>query len=751
MRKSEVLFLIGFLASFVSAQTVSISGTVTAGGAGLSGVIVRLLASQIADTTDASGAYTLSGTVSTLAPITDRAAANGIQYRNNVFTFNTSTAATVSARLFDLRGALVASVYEGRLGIGRTEVPFAFKNHGNAVYVLKVRSGESVAAYKIIPSSRNSSVIYDKSSSSGHGFLAKAAAFDWLQGTKLGYTSHLEQLTVSTGVVNFTMTASTSVPDFGANVFVFDPSMSSTTIQSQLTSTASKQVGSGNQFNSNRYAYLFKPGQYSLDVQLGYYMEAIGLGLSPDSVTLTGSVRSQSDLGSSNATCTFWKSMSGICVTPTGGTDTWAASQGAPIRRMHFKGSLALSDGGWSSGGFIADCKVDNAVDPGSQQQYFARNNTLGSWGGGGWNYTFVGCAGAPADNGVSRTTVPKTPVIAEKPFLAIDKSGNYFVLVPDLHRDSTTGISWASGATPGAQVPLDLFYVAKSTDNAASINTQLAAGKNLLFTPGHYNLEATVNVTRPGTIILGIGFPTLAPTAGNVAMKVSDVDGVRVAGFLFEGTTTNSPCLLQVGDSGSTVDHSKNPTILYDIFCRVGGQYNGLATCFVKINSNDAIFDGSWLWRADHGTGAGWNSNKNLYGLIVNGNNVTCYGMEVEHTQAYQTWWNGNNGRLYFYQSEMPYDPPDNTSWSSSATDLGYPSYKVSDNVKIHEARGLGVYSVFQNNVTANNAFEVPAVAKNMGITIHHMVTEKLGGGTISHVINGTGGTASSSVTDYP
>jgi hypothetical protein len=227
--------------------------------------------------------------------------------------------------------------------------------------------------------------------------------------------------------------------------------------------------------------------------------------------------------------------------------------------------------------------------------------------------------------------------------------------------------------------------------------------------------------------------------------MKISDVDGVRVGGFLFEGTNTNSPCLLQLGDSGSTVDHSRNPTIISDIFCRVGGEYNGLATCFVKINSNDAIFDHSWLWRADHGTGAGWNSNKNLYGLIVNGNNVTCYGMLVEHTQAFQTWWNGNNGRLFFYQSEMPYDPPNNTVWSEGNGILGYPSYKVSNTVTSHEAWGLGVYSVF--NVTSTNAYEVPTT----GTKMHHMVTQKLGGGEITHVINGVGGVASSSVLEYP
>jgi hypothetical protein len=746
----KVSLLVVLIASLAIGQTVSISGTVTtSGGSALSGVIVRLVSSLIADTTDANGAYTLSGTVPTLLPVAQRAAANSILYKNNMFSFTTPAAAMVSVRLFDLRGAMVATVYSGRLNQGRTDVPFAFKNHGNAVYVMKVKSENATETYKIIPTGRSYSVVYDKSTSSGRSFLAKAAAFDWLQATKLGYSSHLEQLNAMSGVVDITMNATTTAPDFGSSVMVFDPSMSMSTIQSTLTNISNTQDGA--QFGHNRYAWLFKPGSYSLDIDVGFYTEALGLGLSPDSVQITGAVRSSAAWMGHNATCTFWKSAAGFAVTPTGGNDVWEASQAAPVRRMHIKGGLALSDGGWSSGGFIADCKVDGAVNPGSQQQYFSRNSNVGSWGGGGWNYTFVGCVGAPADNGVSRTAVPKTPVIAEKPFLAIDKSNNYFVLVPNLRRDSTAGVSWAGGTTPGVQLPIDLFFIAKPTDNAAAINAALAQGKNLLLTPGHYTFESTVTVTRPGTIVLGIGFPTIVPSSGNVALKIADVDGVRVGGILLEGGSTNTPCLLQLGDSGSTVDHSRNPTIIYDIFTRVGGEYNGLATTFVKINSNDVVFDHCWLWRADHGTGAGWTSNKNLYGLIVNGNNVTCYGMLVEHTQAFQTWFNGENGRLYFYQSEMPYDPPDNTSWSEGGTTVGFPSYKVSNTVKTHEARGLGVYSVFRNNVTATNAFEVPAVAKNAGITMHHLCTQKLGSGEITHVINGTGGVASSSVVDYP
>jgi|WetSurMetagenome_2_1015567.scaffolds.fasta_scaffold00055_50 hypothetical protein len=744
--KSSCLFIL--IAAFLvfSQTTISISGKVSSNsGQPIQGAIVRLVAASVADTTNASGDYSLSTIVSSLTPVPRPSARNTLKYENRSLTFRLPAPAMVSANLYDMRGALVRAIYSGYMPSGETVVRLGAARLGGSMYLLRVTLDGNASTIKIIPSSAGTFSLGELSPI--HDVVAKASAtLEWVQATKAGYASHFEQLAVTSGTVNIILNALGTPPDFGPNVLIFDPSMNTGFMQARLDTVSGLQDGA--QFGAGRYAYFFKPGFYNLDVRVGFYTEALGLGLTPDSVQITGLVHSEADWMGGNATCTFWRACAGICVLPDNGLNRWAASQGVPVRRMHIKGNVALDDGGWSSGGYIADTKVDGSVSSGSQQQYFSRNDVYGSWGGQVWNMVFVGVTGAPTENGVNRTVVPKTPLIAEKPFLNIDRSGNYFIMVPDLRRDSTAGVSWAGGTTAGIQLPIDLFYIAKPTDNAASINAALASGKNMLFTPGHYNLESTILVTRPGTVVLGIGYPSLTPVNGNIAMKVSDVDGVKIGGLLLEGNTQNSPVLLQVGDSGSTLDHSKNPICLYDIFCRVGGQFNGLAACFVKINCNDVILDHTWLWRADHGAGAGWNSNKNANGLIVNGNNVTVYGLFVEHTQEYQTWWNGENGRVYFYQSEMPYDPPDQPSWMRGSVN-GYPSYKVSDNVRTHEARGLGVYSVFHNNVASENAYEVPMNAP--GIKMHHLVTQKLGGGEITHVINTTGGTASSSVLDYP
>src|SRR5579862_5532166 len=178
-------------------------------------------------------------------------------------------------------------------------------------------------------------------------------------------------------------------PDFGPNVLVFDSSMTAASVQSRLDAVFGQQEA--NQFGTNRYAIFFKPGKYDLDVQVGFYTQVIGLGKSPDDVAITGAVRSKARWMRGNATCNFWRSAENLSVTPTqdDNINIWAVSQGTALRRVHIKGDLNLSDGGWSSGGFMADCKIDGHVNSGTQQQWLSRNTSFGQWTGGAWNMVF--------------------------------------------------------------------------------------------------------------------------------------------------------------------------------------------------------------------------------------------------------------------------------------------------------------------------------------------------------------------------
>ena len=163
------------------------------------------------------------------------------------------------------------------------------------------------------------------------------------------------------------------VPDFGPNVLVFDSPMAN--IQGRIDAVFRQQERS--QFGTNRYAILFKPGKYDLDLQVGFYTQVLGLGISPDDVAISGAVRCKARwMANNNATCNFWRCVENLSVTPTqdSNINIWAVSQATALRRVHLRGNMNLWDGGWSSGGFIADCKIDGQVNSGSQQQWFSRN-----------------------------------------------------------------------------------------------------------------------------------------------------------------------------------------------------------------------------------------------------------------------------------------------------------------------------------------------------------------------------------------
>ena len=283
--------------------------------------------------------------------------------------------------------------------------------------------------------------------------------------------------------------------DFGDRVKIYDPSMPMATIQSELTSIFSGLESA--QFSTNRYALMFKPGAYNLDVRVGYYMQVLGLGPVPDDVAITGSVRVTAEWFGGNATHNFWRAAENLSVISS--NNTWGVSQGAALRRVHIKGALSLSAGGWSSGGFLADSKIDAATMSGSQQQWFSRSDEFGSWQGGVWNMVFVGSPNAPTAPWPANpyTVVDNAPVLREKPYLFLDDKGEFSVMVPEL-KTNARGTSWGGGAA-GSALTTGYFYLAHpQTDTAASMNQALNGGRNLLLTPGIYHLEDSIKVTRP-------------------------------------------------------------------------------------------------------------------------------------------------------------------------------------------------------------------------------------------------------------
>lgn len=539
-----------------------------------------------------------------------------------------------------------------------------------------------------------------------------------------------------------------TTPYFGPNVTIFDPSTPDSVIQARLDS-----ISTESEFSENRHAVFFKPGTYAVNSQVGYYTSIAGLGLSPDSVVINGGLRAEGRIHpgkqTDSALVNFWRSVENLSVTPEGGSTRWAVSQASPLRRMHIRGGLQLMPArhGYSSGGYIGDSKVDGQVQSGSQQQWFSRNSSFGSWSGFAWNMVFSGVQGAPAQSFPSPpyTVLETTPESREKPFLYIDHDGKFNVFVPSA-KENSAGTTWSSGSASGSSLPINSFFIAQPSNSAAQINAALASGKNLILTPGLYHLDRPLTVTSAHTVVLGLGFATLIPQTGQPALIISQPEGVIIAGLIVDAGPVTSSVLLQVGSKhapnvtrgASACRHSADPATLNDVFFRIGGATLGSANTSLEVNSDNVILDDIWAWRADHGI-TGWTQNTADHGLVVNGANVTALGLAVEHYQKEQVQWNGNCGETIFYQSELPYDPPTQSAWMRGSTN-GYESYVVSDKVESHQAWGLGVYSYLNVGppIVEDRAILVP---QSTGVSVHDAVTVFLNGhGSITHVVNDKG-----------
>jgi hypothetical protein len=500
---------------------------------------------------------------------------------------------------------------------------------------------------------------------------------------------------------------------------------------------------------------LFQPGNHTLNVNVGYYTSIIGLGKAPGDTQISNVISENGSFDYRNgALSNFWRSAENFYTKPSrrlwNGKPgmLWAVSQAAPLRRVLIDGDLYLYEynsgnpsAGYSSGGYMGDCLVSGVIDSGSQQQWFTRNSYMKSWPHGNWNMVFVGCENAPSSHcGKPNpyTTVDATPLIAEKPYIMFDQSSHrYYLMVPKLETNKV-------GATKDydnvEQIDFQNVFVATDQNKAADINAKLQEGLHVVLSPGNYRLEDSIKITKSDTYVLGIGFPTLISANKLPCITVADVDGVRIAGILLQAGTVGISSLLEWGSQGYP-GKSQNPSFLYDCFARVGGTNNPAvepvgAEKMVVINSGNVVGDNFWLWRADHGKfGLVYNSdNRCDTGMQVNGVNVTLYGLAVEHTLKNMCEWNGENGRVYFYQSEYPYDVT-----QQNYGNPGYVSYKINDSVHQHKAWGVGAYSYFRDHyVIVNSGIETPT---GSGIHFTNSLSVFLNGkGRISHVIDNTG-----------
>jgi hypothetical protein len=520
---------------------------------------------------------------------------------------------------------------------------------------------------------------------------------------------------------------------FGNNVCVFDETQSRGSIQTVVTNIHNFEKN--NEFGSEGYALMFQPGSYpNVSVPVGYYTQVMGLGLKPDDTIIQNVKVDKDDLHGNTSLTNFWRSGENFAVQKD---LVWAVSQASPLRNIHVPGALVLALGydHYASGGFLANSKIDGGIASSGQQQWITRNTFMGRWYDGGvWNMVFVGSSNVPAtDSNPSvwanfpNTVVENTPVIQEKPYLVYNKtSKQYSIIVPE-EKNNSTGPDWGNNNTI---IPESQFVIVKPGMNSDAINSAMkeknTAPKALIFTPGLYSLDKTLEINQDNTVVLGLGVPVLTAKTPHIPIMTTSAMGIKISGIMFEAGSAEAlqaddPSLLQIGVPGQDLGDANSPTVLTDVYCRIGGRVAAQTNSCITINDSFAIGDNIWLWRADHGAGSPiWENNQSNTGLIVNGHDVTMYGLAVEHFQKNQVIWAGEKGAVYFYQSELPYDVPANFVVPAS--------FKIADQVTQFTGYGFGIYDFFRGTSVGASSLSAIETPNNAGISFTHMVSVKLG-----------------------
>ena len=380
------------------------------------------------------------------------------------------------------------------------------------------------------------------------------------------------------------------------------------TIQSQLDSVFAAQET--NQFGTQRYALLFKPGTYNDQRQ----RRLLHLGRSASAATPTTSTSTATSPSTrgwfgGNATQNFWRSAENLIGHPSAGGDRWAVAQAAPFRRIDVHGDLNLAPTGfgWASGGYIADSRVIGAVQPVSQQQWFTRDSQhrqLDRTPSGTWSSPACRARRRRASRARRTPRSRTTPVIREKPYLYVDARRRVPACSCRRCAPTPPAPPGPTGTTPGTSLPLSQFYVAKPGDTRGHHQRGAGAGPATCSSRRASTTSTRrINVTRANTVVLGLGLRHAHPgqrrrrRCGRRRRRREDRRAaVRRRHDQLAGAAAGRPDRLDRRPRrqpdlapGRVLPHrrrgspARRPTSLL-------------------VNSNNAIIDHIWAWRADHG-----------------------------------------------------------------------------------------------------------------------------------------------------
>jgi hypothetical protein len=506
---------------------------------------------------------------------------------------------------------------------------------------------------------------------------------------------------------------------FGANVTIFDPSMSVSSINAALSATP--PAGGKRQF-------FFLPGTYGdptvtpstattsnvIQAQVASGTVVAGLGTGPCDVVINGA------LSINNGGLAIRPSqMSNLTINPIqlnvpAGGMLWYTSQTATLRRVNILGNLYVSPVVQSAGqcqnpcdpatqpaainqvngvanGFVLSNSVvtgtvingdglnrPNVEGNGGNSDIYFQQDDIGGYTGFGSDMVFNGTLGAPSDDfgpgSISPyaapghiTNVTRAPVIREAPWVYYD-GGQFQVFRPSAQFD-VRGPNWSVAANQGDSLPLSGFYVATvaGADDATTMNAALASGKDLIMGPGTYVLDAPITVTDPDTVVMGLGDAILrADDTSTLVVKDSAAGSVfskfNANGRAFDandvGQVPFAENQIVIGETPHGGGSSTDPTTLSDV-SSVSGSRN-----LYLINQDYTILNEGQI-QSNNNSGNGYTTinwagaASSETGAIVNGDHITWQGIWLEHFKKTQITWNGEDGNVTFLQNERPLTVP--------------------------------------------------------------------------------------------
>ena len=355
-------------------------------------------------------------------------------------------------------------------------------------------------------------------------------------------------------------------------------------------------------------------GAAPLNFQVGYYTEVAGLGSSPNDVTVNGTIdclqpvlrarrlhRARELLALRREPDDQRRGQGRLSVRRVLGDVAGHVAAAGPRQRLRDADGLLLATRRTRAAASSPTRSSPAAsVVNGSQQQYLVseqRSRRLDE------RRLEPGLCGRrwerPPKRSRTRPTRRSTtnPESREKPFLYVDSNDNFRVYVPDVQFNGR-GTTWQNGQTPGHSVSIDDFFIAKPSDSVQAINNALAQGKNLIFTPGIYNVDQTIKVKRRGHGGAGARAGDARRRErrraddGRQTSRASRSPGsssrpARSTRPCCYGSARSTPANGQARDRSGWSDPS-DPTALHDVYFRIGGPHVGKATVSLEANADN-------------------------------------------------------------------------------------------------------------------------------------------------------------------